>query len=51
MWDQCPINVEPLSKAIKQFLPFLKAVVTKEERPICSVSIKIYKKIWFSTEM
>ena len=24
VWDQCAINVEPLSKAIKQFLPFLK---------------------------
>ena len=30
MWDQCANNIEPLRKAIKQFLPRLKAVVAKE---------------------
>ena len=30
MWDQCANNIEPLCKAIKQFLPRLKAVVTKQ---------------------
>ena len=37
MWDQCANNIEPLCKAIKQFLPRLKAVVTKEGRPIKTV--------------
>ena len=37
MWDQCANNIEPLRKAIKQFLPDLKAVVTKEGRPIKTV--------------
>ena len=32
MWDQCTTNVEPLCKAIKQFLEGLKAVETKEGR-------------------
>ena len=48
MWDQCATNVEPLSKAIKQFLPCLKAVVTKKERPIYSVIIKFIRKDDFS---
>ena len=37
MWDQCANNIEPLCKLIKQFLPRLKAVVTKEGRPIKTV--------------
>ena len=37
MWGQCANNIEPLRKAIKQFLPHLKAVVTKEGRPIKTV--------------
>ena len=37
MRDQCANNIEPLRKAIKQFLPRLKAVVTKEGRPIKNV--------------
>ena len=37
MWDQCANKIEPLRKAIKQFLPRLKAAVTKEERPIKNV--------------
>ena len=37
MWDQCANNIEPLGKAIKQFLPLLKAVVTKEGKPIKTV--------------
>ena len=37
MWDQCANNIEPLCKVIKQFLPRLKAVVTKEGRPIKTV--------------
>ena len=32
MWDQCANNIEPLRKVIKQVLPRLKAVVTKEGR-------------------
>ena len=52
MWDQCANNIEPLRKAIKQFLPRLDATVTKKEdrsRPcltkLFSVIIKIYEKI------
>ena len=37
VWDQCTENVELLRKAIKQFLPRLKAVVTKEGRSIKTV--------------
>ena len=37
MSDQCANNIEPLCKAIKQFLARLKAVVTKEGRPIKTV--------------
>ena len=37
VWDQCTENVELLHKAIKQFLPHLKAVVTKEGRSIKTV--------------
>ena len=37
MWDQCVNNIEPLRKATKQFLPRLKAVVTKEGIPIKTV--------------
>ena len=33
VYDQCATNVEPLSKARKQFLPRLKDVVAKERRP------------------
>ena len=37
MWDQCADKIEPLRKAIRQFLPRLKADVTKEGRPIKNV--------------
>ena len=37
MWDQCPNNIEPLPKALMQFLPHLEVVVTKEGRPIKAV--------------
>ena len=37
-YDQCATNVEPLRKARKQFLPCLKDFVTKEGRPIKTVS-------------
>ena len=37
MWEQCSNNIEPLCKAIKQFLLGLKGVVTKEGRPIKAV--------------
>ena len=37
MWNQFANNIEPLRKAVKQFLPRLKAVVTKEGRPIKTV--------------
>ena len=37
MWDQCANNIEPLCQAIKQFLPHLKAVLTKEGRLIKTV--------------
>ena len=36
MWDQCADKIEPLRKAIKQFLSRLKADVTKG-RPIKNV--------------
>ena len=34
MWDQFANNIEPLRKAVKQFLPRLKNVGTKEGRQI-----------------
>ena len=34
MWDWCANKIEPLRKAIKQFLPRSKAVVRKEGRSI-----------------
>ena len=34
MWDQCTENVELLRKAIEQFLPRVKVVVTKGGRSI-----------------
>ena len=37
MWNKCAIKIEPLRKAVKQYLPRLKAVVTKEGRPIKTV--------------